>query len=162
MHVSIALEANLTLKIQFSGAGRVFHGLLRGNAEAKSGYSCIKSASCAISTGLGSYEIRSAPAPRSGWRCARLALEPLAGARGRVPQAKFRPMSEVGALARTPAAQSRVIICVCPRTATLQTPLAVTERLLFRAAVQSNEVYPPRLAPLPLAGIVARQINADR
>ncbi|ABM37901.1 hypothetical protein Pnap_2598 [Polaromonas naphthalenivorans CJ2] len=68
----------------------------------------------------------------------------------------------VTALARKPAAQSRVIICACPRTATLQTPLAVTERLLFRAAVQSNEVYPPRLAPLPLAGIVARQINADR
>ena len=33
---------------------------------------------------------------------------------------------------------------------------------VFRAAVQSNKVYPPRLGSRALAGIAARRMNADR
>ena len=48
--------------------------------------------------------------------------------------------------------------CSC---ANLTNPF-VTNPPVFRAAAQSNKVYPPRLSSLALAGIVARRINAIR
>ena len=43
----------------------------------------------------------------------------------------------------------------------LTNPYATHQRL-FRAALQFNKVYSPRLSLLPTTGIVARRINAIR
>ena len=45
--------------------------------------------------------------------------------------------------------------------AKLANPYAADQHL-FRAAAQSNKVYPPRLSSLPAIGIAARRINAIR
>ena len=43
-----------------------------------------------------------------------------------------------------------------------QTNPFVGDPIVFRAALQSNKVYPPRLSSCALAGIVAWRVNAIR
>ena len=67
---------------------------------------------------------------------------------GRAMDAK--PIAQINTRGKFP-----VIICACTR-ARLTNPL-VANPPVFRAAVQSNKVYPPRLSARALAGIAARR-----
>ena len=73
---------------------------------------------------------------------------------GRAMDAK--PIAQINTRGKSP-----VIICAGTPRANLTKPFVVNPPV-FRAAVQSNKVYPPRLSARALAGIAARRGAADK